>query len=129
MSVLAAFITVQLRYELEQRVERSLEADSAQLARAYPEGRAEFVDVSASLLHALPQGPAASQVLDGSGHVLVSYGREARRPMVATEQIRHALSAGRFFATRKLAPTGQAFRLWVGDVTTKHGDRVLVARR
>src|SRR5258707_6874795 len=126
IAVLGVFVAVQLRSELGQRVERSLEADAAQLARAYPEGRAEFVDVSRSLLHALPQGPAASQVLDGSGHVLVSYGREARRPMVATEQIRHALSAGRFFATRTLAPTGQSFRLWVGDVTTKHGDRVLV---
>ncbi len=46
IAVLAVFVAVQLRSELEQRVERSLEADSAQLARAYPEGRAEFVDVS-----------------------------------------------------------------------------------
>ncbi len=126
IAVLGVFVAVQLRSELEQRVERSLEADAAQLARAYPEGRAEFVDVSRSLLHALPQGPAASQVLDGSGHVLVAYGREAHRPMVAAEQIRHALSAGHVFVTRTFAPAGQPFRLWVGDVTARHGDRVLV---
>ena len=126
IAVLAVFVAVQLRSELEQRVESSLEADAAQLARAYPQGRGEFVDVSASLLHALPQGPAASQVLNGSGHVVVAYGREAHRPMVAAEQIRHALGAGNFFTTRTLAPTGQSFRLWVGDVTAGHGNRVLV---
>jgi heavy metal sensor kinase len=126
IAVLGVFVAVQLRSELEQRVERSLEADAAQLARAYPEGRAEFVDVSASLLHALPQGPAASQVLDGSGHVLVAYGRQARRPMVAPDQVARALSAKHFFTTRTPAPTGQSFRLWVGDVTAGRGDRVLV---
>src|SRR5689334_477157 len=83
IAVLAVFVAVQLRSELEQRVERSLEADAIQLARAYPQGRSEFVDVSATVLHALPQGPAASQVLDGSGHLVVAYGREAHRPMVA----------------------------------------------
>ena len=62
IAVLGVFVAVQLQSELEQRVENSLEADAAQLARAYPEGRGEFVDVSRSLLHALPQGPAASQV-------------------------------------------------------------------
>jgi len=126
IAVLAVFVAVQLRSELEQPIEHSLEADAAQLAQAYPEGRGEFVDVGASLLRALPQGPAAAQVLDGSGHVVVAYGREAHRSMVVAKQIRHALSAGHFFTTRTLAPAGQPFRLWVGDVTAGRGDRVLV---
>ncbi len=126
IAVLAVFVAVQLGSELEQRIEHSLDADAAQLARAYPEGRGEFVDVSRSLLRALPQGPAASQLLDGSGRVLVAYGREGHRPMVTNEQIRHALSSGHFFTTRTLAPAEQPFRLWVGAVTAAHGDRVLV---
>jgi signal transduction histidine kinase len=69
---LGAFLVLELRSDLQARIERDLDAASARIAFGYAaEGNEEFLDEAAT---ALPRTGSAAQVRDPSGRLLLSFG-------------------------------------------------------
>jgi heavy metal sensor kinase len=69
---LGAFLVLELRSDLQARIDRDLQAASAQIAEAYAEeGNGRFLDVAETVL---PRTGSAAQVRDATGRLLLSYG-------------------------------------------------------
>ena len=120
---LSTFLVLQLRADLEDTVEREVNAGSTQIARAYAsEGAADFRDTSSTVL---PHGSSAAQVIAPGGRVLVSYGEPvSRRLIVPKESIAAALGGERQSLTVKLG--AHRFRTAVRPVQRNGRERVLV---
>jgi heavy metal sensor kinase len=121
---LSAFVTLRLRSDLEQRVDRSLSAGAVVLRRAFDrEGPIEFRNTSTAVLGSLPYQPAASQILDIHGNLVTFHHTPARRPMVGGADLSRILSGGLLLDSRDL--DGQPFRIWAHAIDTRRGRFVL----
>src|SRR2546423_11100772 len=81
IAALGAFVTVRLRSDLVQRVDRSLDAGALVLRRAFDrEGPVEFKNTSGAILHSFPYQPSASQILDLQGSIVVFRGDAGSAP-------------------------------------------------
>jgi heavy metal sensor kinase len=126
-----AFAVERLRSDLEGDVDRSLAATAPQIAYGFQrEGRSEFRDASTSLLPALPSGPAAAQVLDRKGRVLLKYGIAlSAHPMLSGSMLAEALGGQRVKTTVSLGPKSESFRLLALPVQRKGHPRVVVVAK
>jgi heavy metal sensor kinase len=121
---LGAFVTLRLRSDLVQRVDRSLDAGAVVIGRAFDkEGPIEFRNTSGAVLGAFPYQPAASQILDLQGYVVAFHGAGARQPMLHGPDLESALSGTHLLVDRNLG--GQPFRLWAREIDTRRGNYVL----
>jgi heavy metal sensor kinase len=69
---LGAFLVLELRADLQTRIDGDLQAASARIAEGYSEdGNGEFLDVAEAVL---PRTGSAAQVRDAAGRLLLSYG-------------------------------------------------------
>lgn len=122
---LGAFVTLRLRDDLTQRVDRTLGAGTLVLQRAFvKEGPQEFRQTSSEVIESLPYEPAASQLVDPSGHVTAFRGTDGRRSLVDAAQRRAAFADRRLLFTREVA--GKTFRVLARGIDTKRGRYVLV---
>jgi len=77
---IGAFLVLQLRSDLQGRLDSDIRADARSIGEGYQaEGDEGFLEVAPA---ALPHPDAVAQVLDRSGRVLVSRGPAATRPVV-----------------------------------------------
>jgi two-component system OmpR family sensor kinase len=111
MAAVATFVIARLQTELGQEIDRGLVSAAPQIAQGYDaEGSKEFFDVANTVFPALPVGPAAAQIADARGRVLLAYGGpRARLPMWGPGQLRSALAGRRTPATVSL--DGEPFRV------------------
>jgi heavy metal sensor kinase len=123
--LLGVFVTLRLRSDLGQRVDRSLDAGAIVLRRSFgSEGSTEFRNTSNAVLGAFPYQPAASQILDLKGNVVAGHGPQAEQPMISGSDLESVLSGGQLLVDRNLG--GRSFRVWAREVHTRRGDYVLV---
>jgi heavy metal sensor kinase len=120
---LSTFLVLQLRADLEDTVDREVQAGSTQIARAYTkEGAEDFRDVSATVL---PHGSSVAQVVAPGGRVLVYYGQPVgRRLVVKKESVARALAGDRHSDTVKLG--AHRYRVAVTPVLRRGRERALV---
>jgi heavy metal sensor kinase len=122
---LGAFVTVRLHSDLQQRVDRSLDAGAIVLRRAFDrEGPVEFRNTSGAVLGAFPYQPAASQILDLQGSVVVYHAVQARQPMLTGADLTSVLGGTDLLVTRSLG--SESFRIWARQIDTSRGNYVLV---
>ncbi|MEA2341446.1 MAG: hypothetical protein QOG11_1523, partial [Solirubrobacteraceae bacterium] len=120
---LGAFLVLQLRTDLRAAVDRDLKAAAGQIAKGYAqEGAPEFLDISETVLAG---NGGASQVLDGGGRVLLTYGEPASaRAMLSGDALARALDGERSLRTVALESGGQRYRVQV--LPMAGGRRVVV---
>src|SRR5690349_17487644 len=108
---LGVFVTLRLRSDLVQRVDRSLDAGAVVLRRAFDrEGPVEFRNTSGAVLGAFPYQPAASQILNLQGFVVAYHGVQARQQVIRGADLESVLSGASLLVDRDL--DGQSFRIW-----------------
>jgi two-component system, OmpR family, sensor kinase len=90
---IGAFVVLQLRTDLQARLDRDVRTNASSIGEGYTaEGDEGFHEIARA---ALPEPDAAAQVLDRSGRVLVSRGgAAAARPLVPPEVRADALLGG-----------------------------------
>jgi two-component system OmpR family sensor kinase len=125
---LSAFLVLQLRADLEATIDRDVRKHAAELARVYDhEGaedlREDWREVAQTLLPGGDGGVA--QVLDPSGHVVISDGGLAGSALIAPAQARAARLAGTPL-TVALGPRKQRYRAVVSPVRRGGRPEVLV---
>ena len=120
-----AFVVLRLRADLTADVDRTATSGGAQMAGGYAhEGDQEFLDLSGTVLG---PGASASQVLDTSGRVLLSYGGGvARRPTLPLSSVRNVLGGSPLHESRDLGPRREPYRLYAQAVTRQGQRRVVV---
>jgi heavy metal sensor kinase len=121
VAAVGAFLVVRLRSDLTDAIDRTLQPAAAQIADGYRvEGPPEAVDVAGSVLTG--ERPA-TQILDSSGRVAVSFGDPvARTPMLTRAAVAAVLRDGQVTRTVELGRGDQRFRL-VARPTTRRGRR------
>ena len=122
---LGAFLVLQLRSDLQQTVDREVRSSSTQIAQGYhEEGNKDFRDVSRTVL---PRGGSGAQVLNRTGHLMVSFGNPiARRAMVPPAARAAAIAGGQRLLTVRLGPDRQRYRALASPVDRLRRRRVLV---
>ena len=105
-----AFLVLRLRADLTDSVDGALSPAADQIALGFrAEGRPEAHDVSATVLSG---DRAASQVLDGGGRIVASYGDAvSRRPILGAAELQRVLRGARVERTADLGPGEARFRL------------------
>src|SRR6202011_4718940 len=98
-----AFVVLRLRADLTADVDRTATLGGAQIAGGYArEGDQEFLDLSGPVLG---PGASASQVLDSSGRVLLSYGGGvARSPTLHPASVQGGVGGHWLHEPRDLGP-------------------------
>jgi heavy metal sensor kinase len=102
IAALGLYLVLQLRSDLDARIDREVEASLPQIANEYAtEGARDFREESGALLP--PR--SATQILAPDGRVLLSYGEAvARKPLVPGKAVAEALNGER--RVRTIAPGG-----------------------
>ena len=120
---LGAFVVLQLRADLQARLDQDVRTAAATLSVGYAsEGALEFFELARA---ALPASGAAAQVLDRGGRVLVSWGpRDARRPLAPPDARASALLGEPRLLTVAIA--GRRYRAEVSAVRRLGRRHVLV---
>ncbi len=122
---LGVFLTIQLRADLEETIDRDIRASSVEIAKGYSlEGPEDFRDVSATVL---PTADSAAQILTPSGRLLHAYGTQLSRQTIATPKARaDALAGERELVTVRVGPRRERFRAMVTPVRRLGRQRILV---
>jgi heavy metal sensor kinase len=120
------FVVERYRADLSREIDRALASSAGQIAHGFHlEGRAEFLDVAATVLPALPAGPAAAQVLNPRGDVLVSFGAPvSKQRMIGLSVLRRAAAGTRALTTVVIG--GEDLRVFAVPVDRKGERDVLV---
>jgi heavy metal sensor kinase len=120
------FVVTRLRADLGEEIDRSLASAAPTIAQGYAaEGPKDFRDVASTVFPALPAGPAAAQVLDAQGRVIVAYGAaRARRPVIGGNLLRAGLHGRRLRVTVSVG--GEPFRMFALPVRRNGRGEVLV---
>lgn len=124
IAILGLFLIVQLRSDLTRAIDVALRPAAAQIADdVRVDGPSEFRDSSRSVLKG---ERAASQLLDGRGSILATFGDPvADRPMATAVQVAAAAAGGRPVAARTLGQDQDDFRV-VAAGAVRRGRRYVV---
>jgi heavy metal sensor kinase len=114
LAALGAFVVVRLRSDLTADIDHSLSAGGLQIKRAYERGgRAEFYDVSETVLRAVPQADSGSQLLRPDGRIALAYGADIpRSPLISPTTTRAVLRGGRYTGTVHGPGDPERFRVY-----------------
>jgi heavy metal sensor kinase len=117
---LGAFLVLELRSDLQTRIDRDLQAASARIAEGYSEdGNEEFLDVAET---ALPRTGSAAQVRDAAGgRLLLSYS-----DLPGAEQL---LPPGALQSALRRGPVTRTVTVRVGDREQRFLTRIAPVRR
>jgi heavy metal sensor kinase len=124
VAALTAFVVTRLRGDLTAELDRGLRDSAGQIAPAYrAEGPAEFHDTTRTVLPTTGKEPAGGQILDPSGHVVLSEGPAlTRTALIDRRTLARVLAGATVIGSRRLGSSGQHLRL-VARPAEWHGRR------
>jgi heavy metal sensor kinase len=125
LAAIGAFLVLDLRADLEARIDDEVRKSSAQIGKGYADaGARDFRDVSRTMLS---REGSSSQVLEASGRILISYGDVvAARPIAPPAAIADALAGRTRVLTVHVGRHRHPFRVMVSPVRRLGRTRVLV---
>jgi heavy metal sensor kinase len=122
---LGVFIVVRLRVDLRETIDSGVRGSMAKVSANYRvEGTGGFREVSAA---ALPRSGSASQVIDPSGRVVVSFGgATANASMISRSQRTAALAGHGQLVEAHLGRPPRLYRVLARGVDARRGRQVVV---